>query len=66
MNIPNDIEFLDLLTIVSFAMQMQFMEQMSHEATNNEVIAHIHHDLETVNCKLDVIMEYLGINLEAS
>lgn len=60
----NDLEFLDVLAIVSFAMQMQFMEQVSNEATNNDIIAHLHRDLEVIDAKLNAIIKHLGINLE--
>lgn len=58
----NDLEFLDMLAIVSFAMQMQIMEQMANEATNNDIIINLHHDLEVVDAKLNKIMEHLGIS----
>ena len=58
----NDLEFLDILTIVSFAMQLSLMSQLEHEATNNEVIDHIHQDIEVVNDKLDRIIKHLGIS----
>ena len=58
----NDLEFLDMLAIVSFAMQMQIMEQMANEATNNDIIINLHHDLEVVDAKRHKIMEHLGIS----
>lgn len=58
----NDLEFLDMLAIVSFAMQMQIMEQMANEATNNDILINLHHDLEVVDAKLNKIMEHLGIS----
>ena len=51
-----------MLAIVSFAMQMQIMEQMANEATNNDIIINLHHDLEVVDAKLNKIMEHLGIS----
>lgn len=58
----NDLEFLDMLAIVSFAMQMQIMEQMANEATNNDILINLHHDLEVVDAKLNKIMERLEIS----
>lgn len=66
MNYQSDLEFLDMLAIVSFAMQMQIMEQMANEATNNDIIINLHHDLEVVDAKLNAIIKHLGINLETS
>lgn len=62
MNFQSDLEFLDMLAIVSFAMQMQIMEQMANEATNNDILINLHHDLEVVDAKLNKIMEHLGIS----
>lgn len=61
-NNNNSLEFLDLLAIVSFAMQMEVMDQMQREATNNDIIENLHHDLEVVDTKLNKIMEHLGIS----
>lgn len=61
-NNNNSLEFLDLLAIVSFAMQMEVMYQMQREATNNDIIENLHHDLEVVDTKLNKIMEHLGIS----
>lgn len=58
----NDLEFLDMLAIVSFAMQMQIMEEMAQEATNNDIIEHLHNDLVVVDQKLNKIIEHLGIS----
>lgn len=66
MNFQNDLEFLDMIAIVSFAMQMQMMEQMSHEATNNDILCNLHHDLEVVDAKLNAIIKHLNIDLETS
>lgn len=58
------IEFLDLLAIVSFALQMEFLEQLDKQTTNDDIINHLHKDLAMVNHKLDTIMEHLNITIE--
>lgn len=58
----NSLEFLDLITMVSFAMQMEVMDQMQREATNNDIIENLHHDLEIVDTKLNKIMAHLEIS----
>lgn len=55
-------EFLDMLAIVSFALQMEMIEQMNKQATNDDIIQHLHQDLVAVDRKLTVIMEHLGIS----
>ena len=57
------IEFLDLLAIVSFALQMEFLEEMQHQTTNDDIIAHLHNDLVVVDKKLNAIIKHLGISL---
>ena len=57
----NSLEFLDLLTIISFAIQMQNTVALSKQATNNDVINDIHQDIERLDHKLDLIIQHLGI-----
>lgn len=59
--VDQQFEFLDMLAIVSFALQMNLMEQMSKQATNEDVIAHLHQDIMLVDQKLDAVMHHLGI-----
>ena len=49
-------ELLDILSIISFAMQVQNTQQLAHQATNDDVIASIHGDIEEVNQKLDLLI----------
>lgn len=56
------IEFLDLLAIVSFALQMEFLEQLDKQTTNDDIINHLHKDIAAVDHKLDAILEHLGIS----
>lgn len=50
-------EFLDMLAIVSFALQMEMIEEMRHQATNDDIIEHLHNDLVVVDQKLNAIIE---------
>lgn len=57
------LEFLDMLAIVSFALQMEMIEEMQRQATNDDIITHLHNDLVVVDKKLDAIINHLGITL---
>lgn len=59
-------EFLDILAIVSFALQMEMIEEMRRQATNDDIIEHLHSDLVVVDKKLNAIINHLGIDLETS
>lgn len=60
------LEFLDMLAIVSFALQMEMIEEMRRQATNDDIIAHLHNDLVVVDKKLNAIINHLGIDIETS
>lgn len=60
------LEFLDILSIVSFALQMEMIEEMKRQATNDDIIEHLHNDLVVVDKKLNAIINHLGIELETS
>ena len=60
------LEFLDMLAIVSFALQMEMIDEMRRQATNDDIIEHLHNDLVVVDKKLNAIINYLGIELETS
>ena len=60
------LEFLDMLAIVSFALQMEMIDEMRRQATNDDIIEHLHNDLVVVDRKLDAIINHLGIDLETS
>lgn len=53
----NNLEFLDVLAIVSFALQMQNTEHLYKQATNNDVIRDIHEDIDRLDRKLDKLLE---------
>lgn len=52
-----ELEFLDLLSIVSFALQLSWLEQANREASNNEILERV----AQLNTKVDLIMEHLDI-----
>lgn len=58
----HDLEFLDMLAIVSFALQMQLIEDTQKQATNNDIFINLHHDIEMLDAKLNKIMEHLEIS----
>lgn len=58
-------EFLDIVTILSFAMQLHADEQIAKQATNNDILVNLHKNLATVDAKLNAIIKYLGINLDS-
>ena len=55
-----------MIAIVSFALQMEMIEEMRRQATNDDIIEHLHNDLVVVDRKLNVIINHLGIDLETS
>lgn len=59
-----EFEFLDIITILSFAMQLHTDEQIAKQATNNDILVNLHRDLAVVDTKLNAIIKYLGINLD--
>lgn len=58
----NNLELLDIITLISFAMQLQNAEQLRKQATNNDVINDIHQDIMQLDAKLDRILEQLSPN----
>lgn len=54
MNENQQFEFLDVITIVSFAMQLMNQQNIEHQATTNDLL----HELRTQDSKyLEVIMQ---------
>lgn len=58
----NNLELLDIITLISFAMQLQNAEQLRKQATNNDVINDIHNDIMQLDAKLDRILAQLSPN----
>lgn len=50
------LEFLDILSIVSFALQMEFFSQHDQQPTNTEVLTR----LDTIEQKLDKLLEAIA------
>ena len=60
------LEFLDILAIVSFVLQIEVTEEMRRQATNDDIIEHLHNDLVVVDRKLNAIINHLEIEPETS
>lgn len=52
----NNLEFLDVLSIISFSLQMQNLALQRKQATNNDILRDLHADLEVVNEKLNKLL----------
>lgn len=55
----NDLEFLDILTMVSFALQMQSYQALQKQATNNQVLEELHTDMDRLEQKVDQVLQLL-------
>ena len=55
---------LDLLTILSFWIQLENMEELAQQASNDDILKNLHHDLQIVDAKLNRIMDHLNIRRE--
>lgn len=56
-------EFLDIITILGFAMQVQ---NISEQATNNDLLEELHKDVAILNSKLDRLLSLAeGNNTDA-
>lgn len=49
-------EFLDIITILGFAMQVQNAADISKQATNNDLLEELHRDVAILNSKLDRLL----------
>lgn len=49
-------EFLDIITILGFAMQVQNAANVSNQATNNDLLEELHRDVAMLNSKLDRLL----------
>lgn len=54
-----NLELLDILTILGFVAQIANAENLAKQATNNEVLADLQRDFTQLNDKLDYIIERL-------
>lgn len=55
----NDLEFLDILAMVSFALQMQSYQALQKQATNNQVLEELHADMDRLEQKVDQVLQLL-------
>ena len=55
----DNFEILDVLAIISFALQLHSAIELSKQATNNDVIHDIHQDIERLESKLDLVIARL-------
>lgn len=66
MNEDQNFEFLDIITILSFAMQVQNAVDISAQATNNDLLEELHRDVDILNSKLDRLLQLVeGSNTDA-
>ena len=49
-------EFLDIITILGFAMQVQNAADVSNQATNNDLLEELHRNVAMLNSKLDRLL----------
>ena len=49
-------EFLDLITILGFAMKVQNATDISKQTTNNDLLEELHRDIAILNAKLDRLL----------
>lgn len=62
----DNFDILDVLAIISFALQLQNTIELSKQATNNDVIHYIHQDIEHLESKLDSVIARLDLLLDNS
>lgn len=62
MNDQQSFEFLDIITILSFAMQLSNNAALAKQATNNDLLEELHKDVDVLNSKLDMILSVLSSN----
>lgn len=55
----NDLQFLDILAMVSFALQIQNYQELKKQATNNQVIDELHADMDRLEQKVDQVLQLL-------
>lgn len=61
-NNQQNFEFLDIITILSFAMQLMNNDALTKQATNNDLLAELHKDVDILNSKLDRLLALVGDN----
>lgn len=56
MNSQQNFEFLDIITILSFAMQLMNNDSLQRQATNNDLLNELHRDVDMLSSKLDRLL----------
>lgn len=57
-------EILDILTLMSFYLQVTNLEELKRQATNDDIIGEIKNDMSRINEKLDYIINISNTPLE--
>lgn len=66
MNNQQNFEFLDIITIISFAMQLMNNDALQRQATNNDLLNELHRDVDMLSSKLDRLISLVeGSNTNA-
>lgn len=60
MNNQQNFEFLDIITILSFAMQLMNNDALARQATNNDLLNELHADMDVLNSKLDRLISLVS------
>lgn len=60
MNNQQNFEFLDIITILGFAMQLMNNEALARQATNNDLLNELHQDMDVLNSKLDQLISLVS------
>lgn len=58
-NDNSQFEFLDIITIMGFAMQVENYEELQRQATNNQIMQELHTDVEALRQEIREIKELL-------
>ena len=53
-------DFLDIITMISFMMQLQNNAILRKQATNDDIINNLHTDVDRLERKLDTLIEMLS------
>ena len=53
-------DFLDIITMISFMMQLQNNAILRKQATNDDIINNLHTDVDRLERKLDTLVEMLS------
>lgn len=58
-NNSQQFEFLDILTLLSFYLQVINMEELKRQATNDDIIDELKSDMKEINEKLEKVLKIL-------